>query len=162
MAETFFIGDTHFGHLKLALVRGFASVEEHDEELVKRWNAVVRKRDAVWHLGDVLFGTRSFPIIGRLNGTKKLVAGNHDQYPTRKYLEAGFNKVVGSAQVKHYLLTHIAVSNCQFERWPANIHGHTHRRTLLDGRYWCVSAEQNDLYPISLCELEKRHNNANT
>jgi calcineurin-like phosphoesterase family protein len=65
--------------------RPFASIEEHDEELVKRWNGIVRKGDTVWHLGDFAFGRAKIDIAGRLNGTKKLVMGNHDHYPTEAY-----------------------------------------------------------------------------
>ena len=72
MSGLFFIGDTHFGHHKIAVLRGFGSVQEHDEYLIEQWNATVRKRDTVWHLGDVLFGKHSFACLERLNGTKKL------------------------------------------------------------------------------------------
>lgn len=153
MPDTFLIGDTHFGHSKIltfeATHRPFASIEEHDEALVERWNAVVRKRDTVWHLGDVLFGRHSFRHLGRLNGTKKLVAGNHDQYPTADYL-AHFARVCGAAEVRGCILTHIPVHESQYRRYKFNIHGHLHSRKLDDPRYICVSAEHNNLTPIAL------------
>lgn len=153
MSATFLIGDTHFGHSKIlrfeAAHRPFATIEEHDEALIDRWNSVVRKRDTVWHLGDVLFGRHSFACLSRLNGTKKLVAGNHDQYPTALYLEH-FNRVVGAAEVAGCILTHIPVHDSQFHRYKLNIHGHLHSKRLDDPRYVCVSAEQNNLTPINL------------
>lgn len=145
----FVIGDTHFGHKKLAMIRGFASVEEHDEFLVDRWNSVVFKRDTVWHLGDVAFGRSALSHIGRLNGTKKLVAGNHDQYPTAAYLEY-FNRVLGAAEVWNCILTHIPVHQSQFYRYRLNIHGHLHDKAVADGRYVCVSAEHYGLAPVEL------------
>lgn len=156
MADTFFIGDTHFGHAKVltfeAEFRPFATIEEHDEALIDRWNSVVRKRDTVWHLGDVLFGRHSFRHLARLNGTKKLVAGNHDCYPTAAYLEH-FNRVVGAAEVAGCLLTHIPVHESQFRRYRLNIHGHLHSRKIDDKRYRCVSAEHNNLTPIAIDEV---------
>jgi calcineurin-like phosphoesterase family protein len=155
MAETWLIGDTHFGHRKMPELRGFATIEEHDEALIDRWNAVVRKQDTVWHLGDVLFGRHSFACLGRLKGTKKLVAGNHDMYPTSAYLEH-FNRVVGAVEIAGCILTHIPVHESQFGRYDGNIHGHLHTRTIQGGRYVCVSAEQNNLTPIALCEAMSR------
>lgn len=156
MSNTFFIGDTHFGHVRVlefeAEARPFASIDEHDESLVDRWNAVVRKRDTVWHLGDVLFGRRSFRHLSRLNGTKKLVMGNHDCYPSALYLEH-FNRIVGAAEVAGCLLTHIPVHVSQFRRYKANIHGHLHSRRIDDPRYICVSAEQNNLTPVAIDDL---------
>ena len=153
MADTFLIGDTHFGHRKIldfeAAHRPFPSIEQHDEALVERWNSVVRKRDTVWHLGDVLFGRHSFKHLARLNGTKKLVMGNHDCYPSAAYLEH-FNRIVGAAEVAGCILTHIPVHDSQFRRYKANIHGHLHSRKLDDPRYICVSAEHNNLTPVSL------------
>lgn len=149
----FVIGDTHFGHHNIlgfeSAHRPFATIEEHDEALVERWNAVVRPRDTVWHLGDVLFGRHSFRHLSRLNGTKKLVAGNHDCYPTALYLEH-FNRVVGSAEVKGCILTHIPVHESQFRRYKLNIHGHLHSRRIADPRYVCVSAEHYGLAPVEL------------
>lgn len=79
--RVFFTSDTHFVHPRVAELRGFASAAEHDDELVRRWNAVVRPRDTVWHCGDVGGGSATAVLdqVDRLNGTIHLVAGNHDQ-----------------------------------------------------------------------------------
>lgn len=151
MNKIFIISDTHFGHKKIiefeAKNRPFATIEEHDEELVRRWNEAVNPKDTVWHLGDVLFGRDTFPILGRLNGIKKLVLGNHDKYPTRLYLEY-FNQVVGTAEVKNCILSHIPVHPSQFERYKLNFHGHLHGKKLQDSRYINVSAECIGLTPL--------------
>lgn len=153
MPDIFLIGDTHFGHRKIlefeAAARPFSNIDEHDDALVDRWNSVVRPKDTVWHLGDVLFGSGSFRHLPRLNGIKKLVMGNHDHYPSALYLEH-FNRIVGAAELAGCLLTHIPVHDSQFRRYKANIHGHLHSRKLDDPRYVCVSAEHNNLTPISL------------
>lgn len=76
----FVTSDTHFGHRFVAGIRGFSSADEHDRELVKRWNATVKPNDQVWHLGDVTL--RSFDavadVLSELNGNIHLIAGNHD------------------------------------------------------------------------------------
>ncbi len=81
----FWTSDTHFGHegiLRFEPVnRPFATVEEMNEVLVERWNAVVGPQDMVYHLGDVAMGkiADSLPVMSRLNGRKVLIPGNHDR-----------------------------------------------------------------------------------
>lgn len=153
MNRVFIIADTHFGHSKIidfeATARPFASVEEHDEELVRRWNATVNPKDTVWHLGDVLFGAEAFDMLARLNGVKRLVMGNHDHYPAAKYLEH-FNSLHGVATVQGYILSHVPVHPDQFGRFKGNIHGHLHSKLIDDLRYINVSAEQINLTPALL------------
>lgn len=175
MANVFFIGDTHLSHKKImefeAEARPFSSVEEHDEALIERWNSVVTKQDTVWHLGDVLFSGHAFPLLSRLRGNKKLVMGNHDSsFPIARYAEY-FGTIVSSTKFDGSLLSHIPIHPDQFYRWKANIHGHLHSKRVMrsdcgmyddgsiaiDERYVNVSAEHNNLTPISYEELKQRH-----
>ncbi len=78
---TFFTADTHFGHAGILRSRPFVTIAEHDDALVARWNARVGPDDDVWHLGDFACGAsreRCAAIFACLNGTKRLVQGNHD------------------------------------------------------------------------------------
>ena len=74
--------DTHFGHASVIAMcdRPFADVEEMDAALTERWNALVRPRDTVWHLGDFSLGPKGTAErrFRRLNGSIHLVRGNHD------------------------------------------------------------------------------------
>ena len=80
--KIFFVSDTHFQHENILKYckRPFNTIEEHDEELIKRWNDIVPKDGIVFHLGDVAFGhnKRVHEILEQLNGTIHLVIGNHD------------------------------------------------------------------------------------
>lgn len=156
MRHTYLIADTHFGHRNIityqALHRPFVTIGEHDETLVDRWNSKVNKNDTVWHLGDVLFGAHSFELLGRLNGQKHLVMGNHDHYPTARYLEH-FKRLHGAAELKGYILTHVPVDDGQFWRFKGNFHGHLHSKSIVDSMsHFCVSAEHTMLAPIRLDE----------
>jgi calcineurin-like phosphoesterase family protein len=76
-----YAADTHFGHRLVSGLRGFASPEEHDAEIIRRWNKRVRPGDTVWHLGDVMLTRDSsygWECVDQLNGIRHLVAGNHD------------------------------------------------------------------------------------
>jgi len=154
--RVFVVADTHFGHKKVIEFekekRPFVTIQEHDAELVRRWNSTVKKNDTVWHLGDVLFGRESFSILPKLNGLKRLVLGNHDHYPSADYLRY-FSKVLGAVELKGCLLTHVPIHPDQFYRYRLNIHGHMHSGKLEDSRYVCVSVEHTGLAPILLDEV---------
>lgn len=161
MIETFFIGDTHFGHRNIIAFDGvrefrpFASIEEHDAELVRRWNSVVRPNSPVWVLGDFCFGKRNIEIAAQLNGKKRLVMGNHDMYASADYLRH-FDRLAGVVELKGGVLSHVPVHPSQLERWAFNIHGHLHIGTVDDPRYFCASAEQINLTPVSLDVILER------
>lgn len=82
MVRVWFTSDLHLNHRMLVDKghRPFATVEVMNETLVDNWNSVVHSQDTVWVLGDVGMGsTQQFlPMVSRLNGTKHLIAGNHD------------------------------------------------------------------------------------
>ena len=179
MSKVFFIGDLHLGHRKIINFlhdfRPFKTIEEHNEELVRRWNSVVSKNDKVFVLGDVVFGRDNLKYLEQMNGTKVLIAGNHDLLPTEEYLQY-FTKVQGAAEYKGMLLTHIPVHENQFPRYSHNIHGHLHAHNIQkyeadysgpsyinvsrrkDPRYINVSAEQINLTPISYDEIINKIN----
>lgn len=154
MNTVYVIADTHFGHKRIIefekLYRPFATIEEHDRVLVERWNAVVRKNDTVWHLGDVFFGKEGHRPLAALNGIKRLVLGNHDHHPMEIYQQY-FGKIYGVAEYSNCLLTHVPVHPDQlYTRYSGNIHGHKHHSKLPDVRYVCVSAEQTGLAPMRM------------
>lgn len=76
----FFTADHHFGHENIIKFseRPFESLEQMNEELIKRWNEKIGKDDTVYHLGDVSLGKPDFTkeILDRLNGNIHLIKGN--------------------------------------------------------------------------------------
>jgi calcineurin-like phosphoesterase family protein len=160
--NVFFIGDTHFGHkniIKFCDGRDFDSVEEHDQGIIDRWNSVVRPKDIVWHLGDVAFGSKNISKIEQCNGIKKLILGNHDNYPMTEYLKY-FTKIHGVIRVyEDFVLSHVPVHPSQLEyRWKINIHGHIHKPNeyQIDGNYMNVNADAINLTPIELSEIREK------
>ena len=164
MSEVYFISDTHFSHRGIISFpatkpfRPFETIEEHDEELVKRWNATVNPKDIVFHLGDFCFGKRNIEIAGRLNGSKRLVMGNHDMYGAEEYLKY-FDRIFGCVEYKGMVLSHVPLHTGQLERWYMNVHGHLHTNFVLrddgtrDNRYFNASCENINLTPIPLDEI---------
>lgn len=81
MAEVWYTADLHLSHRKLAELRGFDSVEEHDAAVFDNWAATVGKDDSVWVLGDLTLGHPAWvqPMLSKLPGRKHLILGNHDR-----------------------------------------------------------------------------------
>lgn len=173
--NTFVISDTHFGHLGVTKflnfdgtkLRPWDNVEEMDEALVKNWNSVVKPKDKVYHLGDVVINRKALPTIGRCNGEKILVKGNHDIFKAEEYL-AYFKDIRGCHVLDKYILSHIPIHTDSIERWDGNIHGHLHANKVMkklypgetdwkveDKKYFCASVEQIGYTPIPYEDVKK-------
>jgi calcineurin-like phosphoesterase family protein len=145
----------------MAELRGFNSTEEMDEEIISRYNELVTKRDSVYILGDVCWVAKAIPFLGRLNGHKSIVLGNHDQRFYLKYLdyvsrvEGVITKSIGGLSA---VLTHVPIHPDELIRWSVNIHGHLHSNEIMlvgvshgrhaDPRYFNVSVERWNFYPV--------------
>ena len=143
MPNVFVISDTHFGHANIlqftrtdgSRVRTFSCVEEMDEFMVEKWNSVVRPQDKIYHLGDVAMSKHHIATVGRCNGHKRLVLGNHDTHPIKLYLPF-FEDVYSGRLLDRMMLTHIPVHPESIGKSIANIHGHIHDKVvmkMLDG-----------------------------
>jgi len=82
MSKKFYIADWHYGHKNVIAYdnRPFKSVEDMNEELIRRWNEAVSAGDLVYILGDMFWckPADAIPVLNKLNGQKILVKGNHD------------------------------------------------------------------------------------
>ena len=91
-----FTSDTHFGHTNIIKYcnRPFADAGEMDRSIIESWNKLVAKDDEVYHMGDFAFATpdRIKHILENLNGSKRLIVGNHDRQANRMF-EYGFSYV---------------------------------------------------------------------
>lgn len=169
MANIFLISDTHFSHAGVCTfteadgvtkIRPWTDPDEMDEELVKRWNSVVRPQDKVYHLGDVVIKEKALNIMYRLNGDKVLIRGNHDIFKDKVY-NKHFRSLRGCHVLDGMIMTHIPIHSDSMGRFKANIHGHLHtNQVMLDGkpdpRYFSVCVERIDYTPISLEDIKKR------
>ena len=168
MATTFLISDTHFGHVGVTKflredgtkLRPWDTVEEMDEELIKRWNDTVRPNDKVYHLGDVVMNRKALSTMSRLNGDKVLIKGNHDIFKLEDYTPY-FRDIRAYHVMDGYIMSHIPVHSESKGRFRGNIHGHTHAYNVIvdnipDLWYHCVCVEQIDYRPISFEEVKKK------
>lgn len=182
MSAVWLISDTHFGHEKTCTeftredgspLRPFKSAEEMDEFMIKAWNERVRPKDKVYHLGDVVINRKFLSVLGRLNGDKILIRGNHDIFKLNDYIEY-FRDVRGYHIMNGLILSHVPIHNDSLSRFGANIHGHLHAKRVrkaygvdvttgeiqyskeIDPRYHCVCVEQTGFAPILFEDVLKR------
>lgn len=153
--STFVFSDPHFHHKNMAIKRGFSCEEEMNEAIVKRWNSVVSKRDAVYLLGDLTMEKKNYDILRRLNGIINVVLGNHDERQHVRELLNHVNGVAGMIDYKKQIIfTHCPIHPSQLDyRFSFNIHGHVHENSLDDPRYINVCAEVIDYTPKLISTL---------
>lgn len=174
----FFTSDTHFGHKFVSELRGFSEVEDMNEELVEKWNSVVGTDDTVYHLGDAVMGgfATNSHYIGRLNGHKILISGNHDRHfyglknyedKAQKYYDAGFAEVTDGRPEEILMPGVGVVSICHFPYVPDErhderyneyhpkdkgnwiLHGHVHELWRVRDRQINVGVDVWDGFPVS-------------
>lgn len=170
----YFLSDTHFNHEKIYSLRGFSSIDEHDNSVADSISKELRSRDTLVLLGDISF-TVNFDLnqkllesYNRVHGcscTKlpyfiKIVQGNHDK-------ASRLNKLVNNGVINSYqallefkyggvnfVATHVPVHPDCLTRWKFNLHGHTHDIDIGSAKYINVSWEKFNR-PISINDVIK-------
>lgn len=153
-----------------------------NEEMIRRWNETVGPDDLVFHLGDVALGSiaDSLPLVGRLNGYKILVPGNHDRIFSgeserkRERFLPEYWKVFQAvaAETVHgeladgtrFVMSHFPYQGDSHEndrhvdKRPTDyglhlIHGHIHEKRRTEGRMINVGVDVNNFRPVSEDEI---------
>ena len=143
------ISDTHFAEDDLK--RAFPA-RPSDEELVRRINAKVGKKDLLILCGDC----GSLDYVKKLRGHKILIAGNHD-CGMEKYKEV-FDWVFSGALIigEKLILSHEPVD----VSWAYNLHGHDHQGHKRKG-HKNICADVIGYEPINLNQFLKTGPTAN-
>ena len=168
MGKIFVTSDAHFSHIQPFVweARGYSSVEEMNEEQVRKWNEVISKDDEVWFLGDGMMNDNAagMQCFSKLNGKIHIITGNHDTSTRIEiYKQLGFDVQDGkrlSYKKKSFILSHepVITSNGAFKGWrdTINIHGHTHQTTNFTEGYnlmYHAGVDSHNGYPISLDDI---------
>ena len=82
MSKIWFCSDWHLGHDREFIYgpRGFKSMDEMNQAILTRHNAVVDDEDDVYVLGDLMLGDNDLglSLIKEMKGKLHIVYGNHD------------------------------------------------------------------------------------
>lgn len=169
----FFTSDTHFWHARVIefCARPWPDVQSMNEGLIKNWNETVGPDDTVFVLGDFVFGGvgKITDIMGRLNGTKRLVIGNHDgRCKPDKWVKLGFETAQHSDLVvvddRALLCSHFPWREYQHDERTFKqqleynptawlLHGHVHCEWKRKGNMINVGVDQWNYRPVSLDEI---------
>ncbi len=162
--KTYLIGCTHFGDEKILSylddngkqLRPFKSLTEMENTLINNYNSTVEDQDLCYFVGDIAENLEGLELISELNGTKILIAGNHDTQKTSTYLRY-FKQVRGAVVLPQHkiIVQHYPIhSECLYEGWTT-IHAHTHHKSVEDPRYFSVCPEVNNYHPVDLEDIIK-------
>lgn len=171
MSKIFFTSDLHFNHDREFVYgpRGFKSIEEMNETLIKNWNETVTNTDDIYVLGDFFLGTDYDyidEVLNKLNGHIHLVVGNHDT-PSKITWYTNWNsivEIVDALRIKYkkreFFLCHYPVLTAGLEQDPnravINLFGHTHSKDKFyeDRPYmYNVAVDANDNKPVEIEEI---------
>jgi len=184
MSRTWVYSDPHFYHSNIVKftnfdgtkMRPWDDVKTMTEEMIEWYNELVSAEDRVYILGDVAFTTANITsTVGRMNGRKVLVPGNHEPKKMAKYIDL-FDDVRGYVQRSGFIMSHIPLHPGSLGRWGLNIHGHLHNNfvradyvsqgvtpkdetyddlteTVQDKRYYCACVERTNFRPKLLDEI---------
>lgn len=145
--------DLHFWHSnilnfeKMKRFRGdmYKSVEEMNEDIIRKFNAGVQKGTTTFILGDVCFGrgkqviSRLDNILDQLLGDIILIRGNHDNREATNVFKIYGHKVHEYYEIDDYE-TKICMSHYPFGAWNKGhfgsvmLHGHSHGSYHAPGR----------------------------
>lgn len=131
--RVWFWADTHFHHRNIIdfCGRPFGSVEEMNDEMVRRWNERVGERGEIFFLGDFGFSSKVRETFPLLKGKKHLIIGNHDEKQGKHVLSVGWDSVSHLRVVK-WEGKRIVLCHYPIESWPGmhrgwyHFHGHSH------------------------------------
>lgn len=170
MSKIFFTSDHHFGHKNINKFsnRPFNSVEEMDEELIKRWNEKVNPEDEVYHLGDVgLISSNKLKIIlERLNGKIYLIKGNHENAALdcssrfewiKDYYELSVKDKEAYKGEQSIVLFHYAIKEWNASHYGTwHLYGHYHGGLADDptSRSIDIGVDCHNFYPLSYEEVK--------
>jgi len=159
----YFISDLHLGHKNIMSFgqREHDNLTDMHKAIMQAWNKKVKKqRDIVWVLGDVCMDIKCMHWLNALNGTKRLILGNHDKFDYgvyAKYFEKVYHFYKG---YKGIVLTHIPIHPNELinRSWKWNVHGHIHdpKKDIDDPRYLNVNMDIVGYTPLRLDEVRWR------
>jgi calcineurin-like phosphoesterase family protein len=154
----YFTADQHFGHKNIIKYcnRPFYNTKEMDENLIKKWNSVVKEIDTVFVLGDFCLGDPS-KYLEKLKGELHLVIGNHDIKKSKQNSRwVSINKVLElrTSQLGLIVLTHVPIDSWEGKQNSSvHLHGHSHGKAFKINNRIDVGVDCWDFKPVSLTDL---------
>ena len=168
MKRRWFTADWHFFHKMIIkyCARPFSSEKQMRNKIINNFNEVVRSEDQTFILGDVaMLGASQWErlrgVITKLNGTKHLIYGNHDEFRWQRYIDVGFTTVHSALWLEegglHIVMAHDPSVYCTLEPDTVLLHGHIHTlyKTIPEQRVVNVGVDVWNFYPVNIDQIRK-------
>ena len=163
MSKVWVVSDAHWGHKNILKYRPeFSEIYDHDWVIMENILQSVNKRDTLWMLGDMFFDLDSLKFARSLRSHVKyihFVLGNHDSDNNKRQevlrsiiAEDLVDKIHGLAKVNGVWMSHAPIHPDELRGKP-NIHGHVHKCTLDDKRYFNACVDVNEYGPVAFQEI---------
>ena len=160
----FFSADHHLSHKNIIKYcnRPF-TFEQHDDELIKRWNERVTNEDRVYHLGDFSW-CPAFPILERLNFRSMIwILGNHDRKVKEGIMSSKGRDIKICRYMEEISVNGQEITLCHYSmrRWNKShygtwhLYGHSHGTLPPYRLSMDVGVDAHDFYPVSFEEVKK-------
>ena len=157
--------DSHFNHSNFLnfkdengnRIRPFDNVTQMDEFMITKWNETVKPTDKIYHLGDVVYSGRKVPdvnkILVKLNGTKRLILGNHDV--VNADLMHYFPKISMWRLFKEFdlVMSHVPLREDSMYKVTFNLHGHIHQNPSPSLRHMNMCVEHHNYTPVHIDDI---------
>lgn len=138
----YYIADCHFGHRNVINFdhRPYSTIEEMDDDMIKKWNSKVGPNDTVYVLGDFVWVTNENYLkntVKKLKGKKILIKGNHDRIHS-KNVASLFSEIVPYKEISdegfNLYLSHYFIPLYNKHYYDNNIllYGHSHNTKEAD------------------------------
>lgn len=159
MSNVWISSDHHFGEDRFELMgRPFKTVDEHNNTIIDRHNKLVAPDDLVYLNGDVLYQKgdieKNLPLIGKMNGRKILIRGNHDAPITDEQFAPYFEQIVKEGDGIELDVEGIP---CYITHYPTrsvkdrfNLTGHIHAAWRFQLNMMNVGVDVNHFYPLNM------------
>lgn len=158
--KRFATSDWHLGEDRFALMqRPFKEQREMVEHLIEKHNEVVSPEDIVYVVGDVCYQkTPDFlEEVGRFNGRKILIRGNHDRVFSDEQLLKWFEQVIPEGRGIELEIGEIPIYMTHYPTKAVcdrfNLVGHVHSAWKVQLNSFNVGVDANHFYPHNLDEI---------
>lgn len=173
MNRLYFTSDLHFCHDRefIWAERGFKSVSEMNETIIRNWNSMIDENDDCYVLGDIMLGdnTQGLKCLKQLRGHIHIIRGNHDTVNRIPLYESCYNvvKVSNAEYIKaegyNFYLSHYPTITANLDDGAPikarviNLCGHSHIKNRFKdmdkGLIYHVEIDCHNNFPISFDEI---------
>lgn len=156
--QIFFTADTHYTHQRTLELsrRPFLTVQDMDEAMITRTNAMCGRQDLLYHVGD--YG--DYSTVRQINVPTILICGNYEYDDINKQFGGDFQqfrKNLLALGFKDVVLNNLIVGDMYLNHFPNNrlenrfnLFGHIHRLQMVKRNGLNVGVDCHDYCPISM------------